>query len=66
MLAVMKYPMERRAMPQSEGVNKTVVRQANWQKVGGASPLWRRSRHNGLQRLTEAVSKQLAKQVCLR
>ena len=25
-----------------------------------------RTRHNGLQRLTEAVSKQLAKQVCLR
>ena len=26
-----------------EGINKTVVRQANWQKVGGASPLWRKS-----------------------
>ena len=26
-----------------EGVNKTVVRQANWQKVGGASPLWRKT-----------------------
>ena len=33
----------RRRNPITEGVRYFVVRQANWQKVGGASPPWRMS-----------------------